>query len=337
MGQFAIGVDVGGTNTVSGIVDAKGNIHEKLHFDTKDYPIFETYIDRLARDIDSLIRHTTGAELAGIGIGAPNANYLSGLLEDPINIEWHTCNADGSRGNRMHIIPFVETVRRHYPAIPVVIDNDANAAAIGEMIYGGARGMKDFIEITLGTGLGGGIVANGEMVYGHGGTAAELGHIIVKSGGRQCNCGRRGCLETYVSATGMVRTMLEILATDNRPSSLRSLRINEITSKMIADAAEAGDELACMAFEKTGRILGEALANFAAFSFPEAIFLFGGPIKSGNLLWEPTKRHMETNMLRSCKGKVKLLPSGIDNDNAAILGASALVWKELHKRGNVCK
>lgn len=337
MEKFAIGVDVGGTNTVTGIVDAQGKTHGELSFKTKDYPIFEDYIDRLSQDIDSLVRRIPGAELAGIGIGAPNGNYFSGVSEDPFNIAWYTRNADGSRGERIHIIPFVETVKRHYPAIPVVIDNDANAAAIGEMIYGGARGMKDFIEVTLGTGLGGGVVANGEMVYGYGGTAAELGHVIVKPGGRQCGCGRRGCLETYVSATGMVRTMLEILATDTRPSTLRSMRVDEITSKMIADAAEAGDELACMAFEETGRILGEALANFVAFSFPEAIFLFGGPTKSGNLLWEPTKRHMEANMLRNYKGKVKLLPSGIDKDNAAILGASALVWKELRKRGNDCK
>ena len=317
--KLAIGVDVGGTNTVTGLVDTEGKTHGERSFKTREYPYFEDYVERLVQDIESLRRIAPGTELAGIGIGVPNGNYFSGVAENPINIRWYERNRDGSQGAQILTIPFVETVKKHYPSLPVVIDNDANAAAIGEMIYGGARGMRDFIEITLGTGLGGGIVANGEMVYGYGGTAGELGHITVRPGGRLCGCGRRGCLETYVSATGIVRTMLEILADDTRPSRLRSVPVEKIDSKMIAEAALDGDELARAAFEETGRILGESLANFVAFSFPEAIFLFGGLAKSGNLLWEPTKRHMGTNMLRNYKGMVKLLPSGIDRANAAIL------------------
>ena len=274
--KLAIGVDVGGTNTVTGLVDTEGKTHGERSFKTREYPYFEDYVERLVQDIESLRRIAPGTELAGIGIGVPNGNYFSGVAENPINIRWYERNRDGSQGAQILTIPFVETVKKHYPSLPVVIDNDANAAAIGEMIYGGARGMRDFIEITLGTGLGGGIVANGEMVYGYGGTAGELGHITVRPGGRLCGCGRRGCLETYVSATGIVRTMLEILADDTRPSRLRSVPVEKIDSKMIAEAALDGDELARAAFEETGRILGESLANFVAFSFPEAIFLSEG-------------------------------------------------------------
>lgn len=331
MKRMAIGIDVGGTNTVTGLVDGEGNMHGERTFKTKEYPIFEDYIERLSQDVESLLRNSPGVELAGIGIGAPNGNYFSGVAENPINIQWFERTREGAAGKQIKKIPFVETVKKNYPTVPVIINNDANAAAIGEMIYGGARGMKDFIEITLGTGLGGGVVANGEMVYGYGGTAAELGHVIVKRGGRQCGCGRRGCLETYVSATGIVRTMLEILCNDPRPSKLRSVAPEKMDSRMIGEAAQEGDVLALEAFEQTGQTLGEALADFVAFSFPEAIFLFGGLAKSGKLIWEPTKRHMEANMLRNYKGMVKLLPSGIDNANAAILGASALVWKELRK------
>lgn len=331
MNKMAIGVDVGGTNTVTGLVDSEGNMHGERTFKTKEYPVFDDYIERLSQDIESLVRSSPGIELTGIGIGAPNGNYFSGVAENPFNIEWFERNRDGSAGKQIKAIPFVEAVKKNYPSIPVVIDNDANAAAIGEMIYGGARGMKDFIEITLGTGLGGGVVANGEMVYGQGGTAAELGHVIARRGGRLCGCGRRGCLETYVSATGIARTMLEVLANDTRPSKMRSVAPERMDAKMIADAAQEGDALALEAFEQTGKTLGEALADFVVFSFPEAIFLFGGLAKSGKLIWEPTKRHMEANMLRNYKGMVKLLPSGIDNANAAILGASALVWKELRK------
>lgn len=316
---------------MAGLVDTEGRMHGERSFKTKEYPFFDDYVERLAQDIESLRRRRPDTALAGIGIGAPNGNYFTGVAENPINIRWFERRKDGSCDEQITVIPFVERMKKYYPSVPVLIDNDANAAAVGEMVYGGARGMKDFIEITLGTGLGGGVVTNGEMVYGYGGTAAELGHVIVRPGGRVCGCGRRGCLETYVSATGIVRTMLEILSYDPRPSKLRRAQVDRIDSKMIAEAASEGDELALKAFEQTGRILGESLANFVAVTFPEAIFLFGGLAKSGNLIWEPTKRAMEANMLRNYKGKVKLLPSGIDTANAAVLGASALVWKELHR------
>lgn len=331
MEKLAVGVDVGGTNTVTGMVDAAGRMHGERSFKTKEYPFFDDYVERLSQDIESLRRRRPDAELAGIGIGAPNGNHFTGVAENPVNIRWFERCPDGSCGEQIVMIPFVERVKKYYPAVPVLIDNDANAAAVGEMVYGGARGMKDFIEITLGTGLGGGVVSNGEMIYGYGGTAGELGHVVVRPGGRICGCGRRGCLETYVSATGIVRTMLEIISYDPRPSKLRHVQIDRIDSKMIAEAALEGDELALKAFEETGHILGEALANFVAVTFPEAIFLFGGLAKSGNLIWEPTKRAMESHMLRNYKGKVKLLPSGIDHANAAVLGASALVWKELQR------
>lgn len=332
--KFAVGVDVGGTNTVTGLVGMDGKLHGEHSFSTKDYPVFDDYIERLCQDIESLRRaHGHDAEIAGIGIGAPNANYFDGTAS-PVNLFWYLRRADGRQGERIVKVPFVEKVKMYYPAIPVVIDNDANAAALGEMYYGGAKGMKDFIEITLGTGLGSGIVANGHMIYGHDGTAGEVGHIIVRRGGRQCGCGRRGCLETYVSATGIKRTLLELLSEDMRPSGLRAVAADNLDSKMIHDAAREGDELALEAFERTGQILGEALADCVAFSYPEAIFLFGGLARAGKMIFEPTKRHMEDNLLRNYKGNVKLLPSGIDGDvNAAILGTSALVWQELRKQG----
>lgn len=332
--RYAIGVDVGGTNTATGLVDADGKIRGELSFKTKDYPVFEDYIERICQDIEALKRNQgAGTEVIGIGIGAPNANYFSGVAENPVNLYWYEREKGGEKGQRIERIPFVEMLKRHYPSIPVVIDNDANAAAIGEMIYGGAKGMKDFIEITLGTGLGGGVVSNGLMTYGYDGTAGELGHVIVRPGGRQCGCGRRGCLETYVSATGIKRTMLQILSDDMRPSRLRAFTVDEIDSKLIDDAAREGDELALEAFRQTGMYLGEALANYVAVTYPEAIFLFGGLAKAGRLIFEPTKKYMEENLLFNYKGKVKLLPSGIDDDaNAAILGTSALVWQELKKR-----
>lgn len=333
--RFAVGVDVGGTNTVTGLVDIDGRMHGELSFRTREYPVFEDYIERLSQDIDALKKASgPDAEIIGIGIGAPNANYFRGVAENPVNLYWYERGKDGKQGKRIESIPFVEMIKRHYPTIPVVIDNDANAAALGEMTYGGAKGMKDFIEITLGTGLGSGIVSNGHLVYGYDATAGEVGHIIVRREGRRCGCGRRGCLETYVSATGIKRTMLELLAEDMRPSVLRSVTPDQLDSKLIHDAAKQGDELALEAFERTGRILGETLADCVAFSYPEAIFLFGGLANAGKLIFEPTKRYMEENLLRNYKGKVKLLPSGIDDRaNAAILGSSALAWQELRKLG----
>lgn len=331
-GKLAVGIDVGGSNTVTALVGEDGKIFGERSFPTQEFPVFEDYVGRIVQDIESLGRSNPGFEIAGIGIGAPSSNYCTGMVEYAVNLYWYERGADGTPGRRIERVPFVEAVKRHFPHIPVVIDNDANAAAIGEMIYGGARGMRDFIEITLGTGLGGGVVSGGEMVYGYDGTAGELGHVIVRRGGRACGCGRRGCLETYVSASGIVRTMLEVLSDDNRPSSMRDVPPGEMNSKMIADAARQGDALALEAFERAGQILGETLADYVAITFPEAIFLFGGLAKSGELLLEPAQRHMEANLLRNYKGKVKLLPSALEDMSAAILGASALVWQELRKQ-----
>jgi glucokinase len=331
-GKLAAGVDIGGTNTTIGLFDCDGAAHGELSFKTREYTVLDDYIEKLAQDIETLLRNAAGYELAGIGVGAPSASYFSGMIENAVNIDWYERQADGSLGERMTMIPFVEAVGKRFPTIPVVIDNDANATAIGEMMYGGARGMKDFIEITLGSGVGSGVVANGRMIYGHGGTAGELGHVIVKSGGRQCGCGRCGCLETYVSARGIVRTALEVMANDKRPGRLRDVAPSTLDAKIIADLATAGDELALETFEQTGRVLGEALANFAAVTYPEAIFLFGGLAKSGSLLFEPTQRYMDENMLFLYKDKVKLLPSAINDAGAALLGGSALVWAEIEKR-----
>ena len=329
MKRLAIGVDVGGTNTVTGLIDETGNIVGQRTFKTRDYPVFEEYAHQLVGEIEALRSLVPDAQIAGIGIGAPNSNPFTGFIEDPVNIQWYDRNADGSRGMLLRHIPLVSHLKQFYPTLPIAIDNDANAAAVGEMIYGGAQGMRDFIEITLGTGLGSGVVANGQLIRGHGGMAGELGHVILRPEGRVCGCGRRGCLETYVSATGIVRTLMEVMADDLRPSQLRSLPPERIDSRMIAEAAQAGDPLAQEAFERTGMLLGEALANFVAFSQPEAIFLFGGLTAAGQLLWAPVQRSMEQHMMRNYRGQVKLLPSGLPRSEAAILGASALVWQEL--------
>jgi glucokinase len=255
----------------------------------------------------------------GIGIGAPNANYYNGTIEDAVNLNW--------RGT----IPFCEMLKTYFPQIPSFITNDANAAAIGEMVYGAAKGMRDFVMVTLGTGLGSGFVANGELIYGHDSFAGELGHIIVTPNGRQCNCGRHGCLETYVSATGVKRTVFEMMSQYNYPSELRSISFNDMTSKMVADAALKGDKLALATFDFTTKTLGTALATVVNITTPEAIFLFGGLAKAGDLIFKGTKVAMEQSILPMFEGKVKLLPSQL-TENAATYGAAALVWNELVKK-----
>lgn len=254
-------------------------------------------------------------QIAGIGIGAPNGNYFNGTIEFAPNLPW--------KG----VIPLAQMVREKFN-IPVTITNDANAAAIGEMTYGAARGVKDFIMITLGTGVGSGIVINGQMVYGHDGFAGELGHVIVRRGnGRLCGCGRTGCLEAYTSATGVARTAREFLELRNDESTLRQLPIQEITSKDVYDAAVSGDKLSQEIFEYTGTILGEAFADFIAFSSPKMIVLFGGLAKSGELIMRPIREAMEKNLLAIYKGKVKLVLSELKESDAAVLGASALGWE----------
>ena len=313
---FVVGIDIGGTNTVFGIVDARGTVIATGSIKTRKHSNINDYIEELHGELSKLIVASDAEDkMACIGIGAPNANYFTGEIADGVNLPWPTP------------IPLADLVSSKF-GIPVAITNDANAAAIGEMTYGVARGMKDFIMITLGTGVGSGIVVNGQMVYGHDGFAGELGHVIMKrNNGRMCGCGRTGCLETYASATGVARTAREFLESRaGEPSILRALDIDSITSKDVYDAAIAGDKMAKYIFEFTGNILGEALADFISFSSPEAIVLFGGLAKSGDLLMKPLKESMEKNTMPVFKGKVKLLLSELKESDAAVLGASALGW-----------
>ena len=312
---YAIGIDIGGTNTVFGLVDAQGNVLSHNGFKTKDYPDINRYADTLGTHLLQLVETAGGRKnIRGIGVGAPNANYYTGCIEQAPNLPW--------KG----IVPLADMLRER-TGIAVSMTNDANAAALGEMTYGAARGMKDFIMITLGTGVGSGIIINGQLVYGHDGLAGELGHVIVRPGGRLCGCGRRGCLETYCSATGIVRTVHEVLTSTNEPSRLRRIPLEQVTSKDIYDAAEQGDRLALEIFRFTGTILGEAFANFIAFSGPEAIVLFGGLAKAGHYIIDPIREAMEANVMNIYKGKTRLLVSQLKDSDAAILGAGALGWE----------
>lgn len=318
---YVIGIDMGGTNTVFGIVDARGVVLTSDSIKTRKHSNINDYIDELYEGINRLIKSIDAEDkIYGIGVGAPNANYYTGMIEDGVNLPWPTP------------VPFAQLLRDKF-GIPVAITNDANAAAIGEMTYGAARGLKDFIMITLGTGVGSGVVVNGQLVYGHDGFAGELGHVIVKrNNGRLCGCGRAGCLETYCSATGVARTAREFLEIrEGEDSILRNIPIDEITSKDVYDAAMAGDKLAKDVFDYTGNILGEALADFTAFTAPEAFILFGGLAKSGELLLKPIRESMERNMLSIWKGKVNILPSELKEADAAVLGASALGWEAKDK------
>lgn len=314
---YVVGIDVGGTNTVVGIVDKRGQILTSGSIKTAKHAVVEDYLDELTELINKLIGEvTTKDQIKGIGAGTPNGNYFSGSIEFAPNLPW--------KG----VIPFAQMLEERV-GIPVALTNDANAAAIGEMTYGAARGMKDFIVITLGTGVGSGIVVNGQMVYGNDGFAGELGHTIVRrENGRVCGCGRHGCLEAYASATGLARTAREIL--EKRPDAktiLRDIPAEEITSKDVFDAAMEGDEIAKEIFEYTGKILGESFADFVAFSSPEAIILFGGLSKAGDLIMDPIRKSMEENLLPIFQNKVKLLFSELKESDAAVLGASALGWE----------
>lgn len=310
-----VGIDIGGTNSVFGIVDAQGNVLASNSIKTQAYPVLEDYINALGNGILELIAKNGGIEkIKGIGVGAPNANYYTGNIEHAANLPW--------KG----IVPFAKMLSEKV-GVPVTLTNDANAAAIGEMKYGAARGMRDFIMITLGTGVGSGVVANGQLIYGHDGNAGELGHVIVRRDGRPCGCGNKGCLETYTSATGVARTAREML--QNRAgedSLLRKIDLDKITSKDVFDAAMAGDAIAKDIFAFTGQILGEALADFVKFSSPEAFVLFGGLAKAGDLLLNPLKKAMDDNLMAVFKGKVKVLFSEMKDADAAVLGASALAW-----------
>ena len=313
---YVVGIDIGGTNTVFGIVDARGNVIASNSIKTGKHANIEDYIAELKVALNKLIEaHDAKDKIHGIGVGAPNSNYFTGTIEYATNLPW--------KG----VVPLAKLLTEAF-GVPVAVTNDANAAAIGEMTYGAARGMKDFIMITLGTGVGSGIVVNGQLVYGHDGFAGELGHVIVNpSNGRMCGCGRTGCLETYCSATGVACTAREFLEIRTDPSRLRDLPIEEITSKDVYDAAIAGDKLAREIFQYTGEIMGRAFANFVAFSSPEAIILFGGLARAGELLMKPIKESMDRNMLNMFKGKTKLLLSELKESDAAVLGASALGWE----------
>ena len=316
MKPYVLGIDIGGTNTVFGIVDTRGTVIASNSIKTQKHSDINDYIDELYTEITRLIQLNDAVDkIHGIGIGAPNATYFTGTIEDGVNLIWPTP------------IPLAQLVRDKF-GIPVAVTNDANAAAIGEMTYGAARGLKDFIMITLGTGVGSGIVINGQMTYGHDGFAGELGHMIVKrNNGRLCGCGRTGCLEAYCSATGVARSAREFLEVRTEPSLLRNLPIEAITSKDVYDAAINGDKLAIDIFNYTGTILGEAFADMMVFSSPEAFILFGGLAKSGELLMKPLREAMDKNMMGIFRGKAKVLLSELKEADAAILGASALGWE----------
>jgi len=311
---YVVGIDIGGTNTVFGVVDARGTILYSGSIKTGKYADVNDYVAELAKGLKSVIDQAGGPDkIKGVGVGAPNGNFFNGCIEFAPNLPW--------KGK----IPLAQLISEQIDGIPVALTNDANAAAIGEMTYGAARGMKDFIVITLGTGVGSGIVIGGNLVYGHDGFAGELGHVIMRrNNGRQCGCGRQGCLEAYASATGVAPEYLEIRKDE---SVLRDLDPDEITSKDVYDAAMKNDKIALEIFEATGSMLGEAFADFVAFSSPEAIILFGGLTKAGDLIMNPIKRSMEKNMLKVYAGKTKLLFSQLKESDAAVLGASALGWE----------
>ncbi len=316
--KVVIGIDIGGTNTVFGIVDRSGTILAEDGITTTHYDEPEVFVAALHEKIMITVsRIGREVEVLGFGIGAPMGNINKGTIEYPADLPW--------KG----IIPLAEIFAKHTD-LPVIVTNDANAAAVGEMIYGGAKGMKNFVVITLGTGLGSGFVVDGKLVYGQDGFAGEIGHTSIRPGmsNRDCGCGRKGCLETYVSATGLKRTVLKILADRLEDSELRRFSFDELDARKIYEAARRGDILALEAFEHTGAMLGYKLADVVAHTNPEAIFLFGGLALAKELIFEPAQKHMEQNLLYIYRDKVKLLPSELSTHNAALLGASSLVWSE---------
>ena len=315
--EFVIGIDVGGQTTKCGVVDARGQVLSQTVIRSDDTDDENVYISTLADSLHTLIAAADVVDnVRGIGVGAPNGNYYTGTIEFAPNLKWG--------GNK--VIPFSKLLSEKMDGIPVSLTNDANAAAVGEMTYGAARGMKNFIMITLGTGVGSGIVINGEVVYGHDGFAGELGHTcVVRNNGRTCNCGKQGCLEAYCSAIGVAKTAQEWLSAGDEPSKLREC--DTISSKDVYDAAKEGDALALRVFEYTGNLLGRQFADFVAFSAPEAIVLFGGLARAKEFLYEPILNAMNDNLLSIWKGKVKILFSSLKESDAAILGASALAWE----------
>ena len=315
--MYVVGIDVGGQTTKLGVVDARGTVLAQTVIRTDTHVEIEPYIAELAAALDKVIAEAgVEGKVKGIGVGAPNGNYYTGTIENAVNLSW-----GGTK-----TIEFAKLLSEAMNGLPVALTNDANAAAVGEMTYGAARGMKNFIMITLGTGVGSGIVINGDVVYGHDGFAGELGHVAaVRNNGRTCNCGKTGCLETYASATGVARTAREWLELSDEPSVLRNL--DSIASKDVFDAAKEGDKLALKIFDFTGKILGRSFADFVAFSSPEAIVLFGGLARAKEFLTAPIEEAMNANVLPLWRNKVKLVYSQLKESDAAILGASALAWE----------
>ena len=317
---YVIGLDLGGTNAVFGIVDQRGDIKATTAIKTQQYDTAEAVIEASVNALQRIIEQVGGLDkIRSMGVGAPNGNYYNGTIEIAPNIKWaHDC-----------VVPLGQMFSDKLGGIPVAVTNDANAAAIGEMVYGVARGMKNFIVLTLGTGVGSGIVVNGQLVYGSDGFAGELGHVTMVRGeeGRMCGCGRKGCLETYCSATGVARTARELLDKTSRPSLLRDIKPEDITSLDVSIAASKGDELAKEIYEFTGKMLGEACADFATFCSPEAFIFFGGMIKAGDLIMDPIRRAYDEHVMNVYKGKAQFLVSGLDGASAAVLGASAIGWE----------
>ena len=321
MKPYVIGLDLGGTNSVFGIVDSQGVIKATAAIKTGGFATAEDYVAACMQALQPIIDEVGGIEtINAMGIGAPNGNYYNGTIEYAPNIAW------AHEG----IVPLAEMFSKAL-GVPVALTNDANAAAIGEMTYGVARGMKNFIVLTLGTGVGSGIVVNGQLLYGSNGFAGELGHVIMqRENGRLCGCGRKGCLETYCSATGVARTARELLTTSDRPSLLREIELDKITSLDVSNAASKGDEMAQEIYRFTGRMLGEACADFAAFSAPEAFIFFGGMTKAGDLIMNPIKESYKEHVFPLYRN-AKFLVSGLDGSSAAVLGASAVGWGLLEK------
>jgi glucokinase len=309
--ELALGVDIGGTNTKYGYVDRNGNCLASSSMLTEAHSPADSFFKRLCENAKLLFREVQDSELIGIGIGAPNANYYKATIENPTNLDWNFVD--------------VRAELEKYFSVPIAVTNDANAAAIGEMLFGAAQGMKDFIVITLGTGLGSGIVSNGQLLYGSDGFAGEIGHTTVDPQGRQCGCGKRGCLETYCSATGLCRTMQELICNSTEPSDFRRIPSVELTSEMVYEAALRQDPLALRAFNMCGQVLGLKLADSVAHLSPEAIILFGGLASAGELIFSPVRRSLEEHLFPIFRNKVKLLPSKLQG-NTAVLGAAALIW-----------
>jgi len=316
MKEVVTGVDIGGTNTVMGLVDRDGNILAEASLLTADYPKIQDFVNSVAEAINEMHKKAGSVNILGIGIGAPNGNYYKGTIEQATNLVW--------RG----VIPVADMIEKK-TSVKVVLTNDANAAAMGEMIFGAAKGMKDFIVLTLGTGLGSGIVVNGQMVYGHTGFAGELGHMVIVPGGRACGCGSHGCLETYASATGLVRTVLLLLSEMREESVLRQIPPAELTAKKVAEAALQGDPVALQAFDFTADKLALGIGNSVICTSPQAVFLFGGLVNAGELLFRPLRQYIDKYVMPWYRGRFEVLPSGIKEHNAAVLGAAALAWNEL--------